>query len=131
MPGRTEWLNDDHTIMLHLYEGKVILEDYYKVIDESYALTKAEDHVVHIIMDRSGLTESPASMTSVMRYGNKKIASNTGMRVIVGATFMTRVIVDVGRVIAKSLVDNVHFAESRDEALEIINAKINETSVDV
>lgn len=120
MPGYIKWLDDDETIMCHIYTGEAIPSDYYRVIDESYRLTRSKDHTVHIIHDRTMLRSAPANMVAIMRYANQRIPANTGIRVVVGASFLTRVFIDIGRTVAPNLVRQTYYADDLDAAVQFI-----------
>lgn len=124
MPGHIQWMNDEKTIISHIYEGVVTLEDYYAVIDRHYEMSSGQDHVVHSIMDRSGIKKSPASLSAVMRYANKKVPPNQGIRVVVGGQMLTKVLVNnIGKVIAPSLTKDVYFADNVEAAMALIEQK--------
>jgi len=128
MPGRIEWDNEEKTILLTVYEGNMVLEEYYRVTDETFDELSKLSHTVHTIMLRQNVRSVPATMSKVLQYANKKTPPNLGMNVIVGANAMTKMIVRIGKVVAPKLTKEVHFAESLEEARQIIKDKMSEHS---
>lgn len=123
MPGRIEWDNEEKTILLTIYEGNMLLEEYYRVIDETFEAISPLPHSVHTIMLRQNVKSVPATMSKVLQYANKKTTPNLGINVIVGATAMTKMIVRLAKVIAPRLAKEVYFANSLEEARQIIAEK--------
>ena len=120
MAGRIQWDNDEKTILLHIYEGVVTLQDYFHVTNQSKAAIKSLPHTVHTIMDRTGVEKLPEGITRALQYANKNLPPNQGMRLIIGAGPKTRILMDIGRILAPKLISNVYFAHNIDEAREII-----------
>ncbi|MDX2078534.1 MAG: hypothetical protein SFZ02_19030 [bacterium] len=122
MPGRIEWDNEEKTILLNIYEGDLVLEDYYRVTDMTFEELNKLPHTVHTIMLRN-VRKTPTNMSKVMQYANKKTPPNLGMSVIVGGSQFTRIIVKMAKVIAPKLSKEVYFADSLEEARQIIKEK--------
>jgi hypothetical protein len=122
MPARTEWDNEEKTVLLHIYEDDVTLEDYHRIIDESYELISAQPHPVHTIMLRTNVKSQPAALLSVMRYANKHLPDNQGIRAIVGANRLTKILTDIGKTVFKNLVESLYLAEDLDDARRHIAA---------
>lgn len=129
MPGETRWDNDEKTILLHVYSGDVILQDYFDVIDKSKQMTESVPHTVHVILDRTTAESQPPGLSAALRYANKHIPSNQGIRVVVGGNRFTRLMVDIGRVVAPHLVKDVYFADTLDEARALIQSKAQQEEV--
>ncbi|GAB4525448.1 MAG: hypothetical protein OHK0046_41330 [Anaerolineae bacterium] len=123
MPSQIFWVNDEKTLIYHLYSGDVTADDYYYVIDNNEAMVRSVNHTVNVILDRRGVISSPSNLSRVMRYANNHIPDNQGIRVVVGAALMTKVMVDAGRMLAPRLVKDVYFAESLEEAHDLIAAR--------
>lgn len=126
MPGRIEWDNEEKTILVTIYEGNMVLEEYYRVTDETFDAISPLSHTVHTIMLRQNVKSVPATMSKVLQYANKKTTPNLGINVIVGATAMTKMIVKLAKVIAPRLSKEVYFANSLEEARQIIADKTSE-----
>lgn len=126
MPGRIEWDNEEKTILLTVYEGNMVLEEYYRITDETFEAINPLPHTVHTIMLRQNVKSVPATMSKVLQYANKKTTPNLGINVIVGATAMTKMIVKLAKVIAPRLSKEVYFANSLEEARQIIADKTGE-----
>jgi len=128
MPGRIEWDNEEKTILLTIYEGNMVLEEYYRVTDETFEALSKVSHPVHTIMLRQNVHSVPATMSKVLQYANKKTPDNLGINVIVGANAMTKMIVRIGKVVAPKLAKEVYFADSLEDARKIIQDKLSEHS---
>lgn len=126
MPGRIEWDNEEKTILNIIYEGNMLLEEYYGIIDEVFDVVHPLSHPVYIIMLRQHVKSVPATMSKVLQYANKKATPNLGMTVIVGATAMTKMIAKLAKVIAPRLAKEIYFANSHEEARQIIADKTGE-----
>lgn len=127
MPGRIEWDNEEKTILRMIYEGHVRLEDYYRVTDETFDAISPLTHTVHTIMLRQHVKSVPATMSKVLQYANRKTPPNLGINVIVGATAMTKMLVRLAKVIAPRLAKEVYFANSLEEARQLIAEKSADT----
>ena len=114
------WDDSARTIIRQIYTGDIVVEDYYRAVDEFVKLAESVDHIVHSIMDRTHVTSSSTSLVQALRYGNRKIPSHVGLRIIVKPTLMTRIFVDIGRRIAPNLVQKVHYVETLEEAYALI-----------
>lgn len=127
MPGRIEWDNEEKTILLTIYEGNMVLEEYYRVTDETFVALSQVPHTVHTIMLRQNVRTVPATMSKVLQYANKKTPPNLGINVIVGANTSTKMIVRIGKVVAPKLTKEVYFANSLEEARQIIQQRLAES----
>ena len=48
MPGRIEWDSEEKTILNIIYEGNMLLEEYYRIIDEVFEVVHPLSHTVRI-----------------------------------------------------------------------------------
>jgi hypothetical protein len=123
MTAQVDWYDSSRTILLQTFEGDLSLQDYYHVIDRTVTLIQSAACVVHLIVDRSGVTTQPINMARVLAYANKHYQVNTGLCVVVGATWATRMLVDLARVMNPQIAKNIHVASTREEAIALIAAK--------
>lgn len=114
------WYNDEHTILLEQFEGKWLLEDYYRMVDEAAALLAATPHTVHIIVDVSGSALPPAQMVSGMRYALRKMPPNEGVVTFVQPGAMAKALIDLAKRFAPQSTDKVFIDTSREAALATI-----------
>lgn len=120
MTARVFWDNEEQTILQHVYSGDVTPDDYYFIIDNSAEMIRSVAHTVHVIVDSRQVISRPANLSRIMRYADKHVPDNQGIRVLVGATLLMRVMVDGGRVFSPRLVRDVHFAETVEDARALI-----------
>lgn len=122
MPVQVVWDDDAKTIIRQIYSGHVVLNDYYDAVDHFVELASSVDYTVHSIMDRRDILVSQASYLQVMRYGDKKIPDNVGLRVIINAMAITRMMVNIGERITPRLINNVHIVDTLEEARTTIES---------
>jgi len=115
-----QWDDEAKTIIRQIYEGDIILDDYYLATDEFIKLAKSVPHTVHSIMDRSKIRKTSGSVLRVMRYASERMPANVSLRIIVRANMMTKITVDMGKKIAPKLVENVAYCENLEEAHRLI-----------
>ncbi len=124
MPGECRWDDENEkTILLHIYSGDVVLQDYFTMTDRSKEMMESVSHTVHTIMDRTAAISQPAGISAALRYANKNMSHNQGLRLIVGGNRFTRLMVDIGHMVAPNLVSEVYFADSLQEARALIAEK--------
>ena len=114
------WDDEAKTIIRQVYAGTTILDDYYKAVDEFVELATSVDYMVHSIMDRTQITSAPGTILQVMRYADKLMPDNVGLRIIVKPTMLTKIFADMGKRIAPKLARHVHYCDTLDEAHALI-----------
>ena len=124
MPANIAWFNPEKTIIHHIYTGDIALDDYLFMADNSAEMIRSVDHTVHIIFDRSKANKTPPqNLSRALRYANQHSPENQGVKVIVGASLITRIMVDAAKTIAPRLAKDVYFAENLETAERIIMEK--------
>lgn len=114
------WHNDDHTILLEVFEGKWLLEDYYRMVDQAAALLAATPHTVHIVADVSASSLPPSQMVSGMRYALKKMPANQGLAVFVGPGAFATALIELAKRFSPQTTTNLFIVTTRAEALALI-----------
>jgi hypothetical protein len=122
MPVHIQWDNADKTIILHQYEGEVSTNDYLHAINRTFQMLNSVPHTVHLIYDRSGVTGVPQQMSRIFQVAGKYLTENIGIKVVVGANLTTTINLQLCRVIAPGVAKNTHFANSVNEARQLIAA---------
>src|SRR5687767_8726050 len=120
MPVEVVWDDEAQTILRQLYSGHLKLEDYMAATDEFVRMARSVPHTVHSVMDRTRVLSTPGVLLPAMRYANNTLPPNVGLRVIIKASLLTRVLIDLGRRITPSLVNNIRFVDTLDEAHRLI-----------
>lgn len=128
MPIDVIWDDEAKTIIRQIYSGRVILDDYYKATDQFVKLANSVDYTVHSIMDRQDVLISEGSYLQVMRYANKIMPDNIGIRAIIKANVMTRMMINIGSRLAPRLVSQIRLVNNLEEARQVIEANKASTS---
>jgi len=128
MPVEVIWDDEAKTIIRQKYTGHVVLDDYYIAVDKFVDLAKSVDYTVHSIMDRTDMLISQGSYLQAMRYADKKMPDNIGLRVIIKANVMTKMMVNIGTRIAPRLISNVHIVDTLEDAREVIKSHQSDVS---
>ncbi|HEX2620959.1 MAG TPA: hypothetical protein VHL11_12450 [Phototrophicaceae bacterium] len=119
------WDNDDKTVILQELVGDVTVEDYLHLTQVTHAMLTSVSHTVHIIYDRTAADSVPAQMSKVFHHSNKYVTANIGVKIVVGAVLVTRINLQLCKVIAPALAKDVLFAETRFEARQMISGDID------
>lgn len=120
MPVEVVWDDEAHTILRQIYRGAISVAEYYQATQQVVEMAATVEHTVHMIFDRRAVTSVPRRLLPVLRYANSKVPRNAGLRLILGASFSTRITVDMGRIVAPQLIQHVLFVSSLEEAYAII-----------
>jgi hypothetical protein len=126
MPVEVVWDDEAHTILRQIYSGHLKLEDYIAATDEFGRMARSVPHTVHSIMDRTRVLSTPGVLLPAMRYANNTLPPNVGLRVIIKASLLTRVLVDLGRRVAPNLINNIHFVDTVEESHRLIASQPKE-----
>jgi hypothetical protein len=114
------WYNNEHTILLERFDGRWLLEDYYRMVDEASALLAATPHTVHIIVDASASSLPPSHMVSGMRYALKKMPANQGAVVFVGPGAFITALIELAKRFSPQTTGGLFIVATREEALALI-----------
>jgi len=124
MPIEIYWDNEEKTIIRQDFVGKWAKEDYFRSLDESYAMTMSVSHPVDTIIDMTHNQTNPIQLMNVFSTANKleqrEHADNQRAVVIVGANMAIEVALKMAKRIAKRAAENSHVAHTLEEAYTII-----------
>ncbi|MEZ4672156.1 MAG: hypothetical protein R3E39_29975 [Anaerolineae bacterium] len=121
MGARSYWYNVEHTILMQQYEGKCVAADFFKCIDEANQFASEVEHDVDIIVDMREAMFVGTSFLTARGAAETKYLKNQRLAVLVGASAFIRMLVSIGKKIAPKTTRNIHFVETIDEALHLIN----------
>ena len=127
MPVKVQWDDEAKTIIRQIYEGDIILDDYYIATNEFVTLAKSVPHTIHSIMDRTKVRKNSGSTLRVMQYANNRLPPNMGLSIIVKANLITRMMVDMGKKFAPKLTAGVMYCDTLEEAHQIIASHVAKT----
>lgn len=123
MPVEVFWYDDEQTIIVQRYTGSIKTDDYYTAVDQVKALAATVPHTVYNIFDRTGVVGMPRSVLGAMRYANRNMPDNLDLRVIVAPTYGSQILMDLGQHVAPEMVRHLEYADTFDEALQMIRKR--------
>ena len=85
MPVQVVWDDKTHTRLRQVYFGTITIDDYTQATDEIVRMAKSMPHTVHTIIDQTQVFSTTGVLLPILRYANKHMPPNLGVRVIVGA----------------------------------------------
>ena len=116
-----QWDNADKTVVFQQYLDSAAKEDLYSLSKESAQLLNSVSHRVHLIID-----ERPVKITlsyTDIKYLENNVPENQGAVVMIvdksGLTYK-KMIQDVGKSLAPKAFDQPYFAETLEEARQIL-----------
>lgn len=120
MPITLTWLDDEQTILLQKFPSEWTVQSLLKMVDETRALVNEMDQDVCIIMDFSESQTRPMfNLMNSMAHMERNANAHIKLTVIIATTFL-RTLFNTLKSFAPKASQNVLFAESQDEALQII-----------
>ena len=115
------WDNAEKTVVLQQYTEKAVKDDLYDLSKQSAQMLKSVSHRVHLIID-----ERPIKVTlsyADIKYLETNVPENQGAVVMIvdksGLTYK-KMIQDVGKSLAPKAFDQPYFAETLDEARQLL-----------
>ncbi|MCU0499705.1 MAG: hypothetical protein MUF87_20330 [Anaerolineae bacterium] len=119
------WDNPQHTVMRIVYEGVLVAQDYYEAVELVNALIQAESHRVCIIDDRHAVKSDPVNMLQLLQKLQHATPSNFGIRVLIGISPVTQMLLKIGHMMVPSVVERIFSAHSESEAYALIDLYFN------
>lgn len=116
-----QWDNADKTVVFQQYKDTAVKEDLYSLSKESAAMLKSVSHTVHLIID-----ERPVKVTlsyTDIKYLESNVPENQGAVIMIvnkSGLAYKKLIQDVGRSLAPKAFDQPYFAETLEEARQIL-----------
>ncbi len=121
MAQKAIWYNTEKTILHQLFYDKADVNDYHQNVKDSLELISTVNHTVHLIMDLRNAQVDDKGMISALSKAEKTVPTNQGCVVVLGGKAYHKVLVNVGKVVAPKAVENVHFLDTMEQALEVIS----------
>ena len=116
-----QWDNAERTVILQQYTDKAVKDDLYDLSKQSAEMLKSVSHRVHLIID-----ERPIKVTlnyTDIKYLESNVPENQGAVVMIvdksGLTYK-KLIQDVGKTLAPKAFDQPYFAETLEEARQLL-----------
>lgn len=120
MPIQIQWDDDQHTVLVQIYQGDWTLPEYLDVIGKTYDLIEALDHPVDLIADLRNSGKVPVQLMSAKTYAEHKISSRQRLLVLAGADSFLKTMGIVASRLTPHLTRNLHFVKCVDEARQYI-----------
>jgi hypothetical protein len=92
---QVRWDNPEKTVIRHSYDANWTLKDYYELIETHRKLLGDVSHRVDIISDLRRVHYLPDFMLTGLRYVLGKKPRNEGLKVVVGAVELVKVLFEV------------------------------------
>jgi hypothetical protein len=116
-----QWDNADKTVVFQQYKDTAVKEDLYSLSKASAEMLKSVSHTVHLIID-----ERPVKVTlsyTDIKYLEGNVPENQGAVIMIvnkSGLAYKKLIQDVGRSLAPKAFDQPYFAETLEEARQIL-----------
>jgi hypothetical protein len=119
------WDNDEKTILRQTYTTRWTVDDFLACTDKTYRLLNNVSHTVHILIDLTQATRTPANILSAVRYAEEHVNENLGQIVVIGADDFAKEIFSPARRLAPNATRTMIFVESPSEAYELLAKQNN------
>jgi len=116
-----QWDNADKTVVFQQYTDQAVKEDLYSLSKESAEMLRTVSHTVHLIID-----ERPVKVTlnyTDIKYLESNVPDNQGAVIMIvnkSGLAYKKLIQDVGRSLAPKAFDQPYFAETLEEARQLL-----------
>ena len=116
-----QWDNADKTVVFQQYTDQAVKEDLYSLSKESAEMLRTVSHTVHLIID-----ERPVKVTlnyTDIKFLESNVPENQGAVIMIvnkSGLAYKKLIQDVGRSLAPKAFDQPYFAETLEEARQLL-----------
>ena len=116
-----QWDNADQTVVFQQYTDKAVKEDLYNLSKKSAEMLRSVAHTVHLIID-----ERPVKVTlnyTDIKFLESNVPENQGAVVMIvnkSGLAYKKMIQDLGRTLAPKAFDQPYFAETVEEARQLL-----------
>jgi hypothetical protein len=122
------WMNDSKTVLVARFLGEWTMGDYFRFVDEREALMQAQPHMVHLLYDFSESSSNPQDFLAGTQYANKHMPNNQGLVIYLKANSVIKAYMLMAKRTGLPVTRYVYTAESKEEALSLIEKKANRVS---
>lgn len=120
MPVAMDWETPERKVIHITFMGTWDVNDLHRLITKRNSMMECVKHYVHQIYDMTASTSSPSNLLSIMSRAELPSDKKGSHIVIVNASDYIKSIANIMRTISPTLFENVHYANSLDEATTII-----------
>jgi hypothetical protein len=125
---QVSWLNESKTVLVARFVGEWTMGDYFRFVDEREALIMAQPQTVHLLYDYSESTATPKDLLAGAQYANKHMPNNQGLVIFLKANSVIKAFMLMAKRTGLPVTRYVYTAESKEEALSLIEKKANRVS---
>ena len=125
---QVSWMDESKTVLVARFTGEWTMSDYFRFVDEREVMIMAQPHKVHIIYDYTESISNPKDLLAGAQYANKHMPNNQGIVVFLKANPVIKAFMLMAKRTGLPVTRYVYTAESKDEALLLIEKKANRVS---
>ena len=125
---QVSWLNENKAVLVARFVGEWTMVDYCRFVVERELLIKAQANLVHIVYDYSESSSTPKDLLAGAQYANKHMPSNQGLVIFLKANSVIKAFMLMAKRTGLPVTRYVYTAESKEEALSLIEKKANRVS---
>jgi hypothetical protein len=125
---QVSWMDESKTVLVARFTGEWTMSDYFRFVDEREVMIMAQPHKVHIIYDYTESSSNPKDLLAGAQYANKHMPTNQGLVVFLKANPVIKAFMLMAKRTGLPVTRYVYTAESKDEALLLIEKKANRVS---
>ena len=116
-----DWDNDDRQIIKAVFQGRWTWQEYLDGKEKAETMLASVEHRVDFISDMTEGSFVPQSALSNLSRAFAGAPRNLGLNVIVGGNTFVRILLQsLGKIVPHSPASNIRFAETLDEAYDVV-----------
>jgi hypothetical protein len=115
------WFDEERTIVCQRFLRGFTLADVYHGAETSAQMLATVDHPVDIIIEAHGIPKM-AGIFQLAQHVNRIVPPNQRLVVGVGTNNLLRSMVEISSKVAPKATENIHFVDTLDDALALIES---------
>jgi len=119
---QVQWLDAKQTILVHTFDVKWHIDEFYESIDQAHIMMTSVQHTVHSVLDFTRSVMNHGNRIQMVRYANKKAPSNIGHRIMIRPSYLMRQLIPSLQRLNLDIIQGVHLTDTLDEAITLIHA---------
>ena len=119
MPYQIHWDNPEQTVIRQVFSDKLSVDDFREAIKNNASMMQSVDHPVDLIMVLN-LRKNVAGFLQAAKYAEVMMPDNQRMVIVVGAHGPIKMLLNIARQINPAAAQNLYFANTVEEAYNII-----------
>lgn len=106
---KVDWDNNEHTIVMFVFEGKWSLNEFYLTFEQVNKMMDSVDHPAHVILDMRKSGSLPNGFFGTIRSLAAKPHRNLGQMALVGGNGFVQGFINLSRKILPASTRQVRF----------------------